>query len=255
MVGTKSADSGSKIRVMVAAEEPVLAFGANWLLGSAGGFEVTRSPASMADLLPLLREERPDMLVLDLCPSVTPALFRLAAEAAPGCRLVLWTRGISDELAFQAGQYGIAGVLPKSARPEDMVAQLRRCAQGLGALHQAPQAEATSIALTPRESQVVNLLSQGLKNKEIAACLGLAESTIKSYLGHLFRKIGARDRFELAVVGLKNTYCGQAFWDGQNGFVTGRDEDRARPVLKSLLLIEPSRRRGYPDRAKAAGAR
>ena len=83
-MGTKSADAGGKIRVMVATEEPVLAFGANWLLSSAGGFEVTRNPGSMADLLPLMREEQPDMLVLDLCPSVTPALFRLASEAAPG---------------------------------------------------------------------------------------------------------------------------------------------------------------------------
>ena len=99
---TKSAGSGGKIRVMLATEEPVLAYGANWLLSSAAGFEVTRSPDSMVELLPLLRQERPDMLVLDLSPNVTPALFRLAADAAPGCRVVLWTRAISEELAFQA---------------------------------------------------------------------------------------------------------------------------------------------------------
>ncbi len=66
-------------------------------------------------------------------------------------------------------------------------------------------------------------------------------------------KIGARDRFEVAVFGLKNAYCGQAPWDGRNGFVTDADEGRARPFLRSLVLVEPGRRRGYVRQSKAVG--
>jgi hypothetical protein len=91
----------------------------------------------------------------------------------------------------------------------------------------------------------VSLLVQGLKNKEIAACIGITEGTVRIYLSKLFAKIGARDRFELAVFGLKNEFCGQAAWDGRDSFVTKTDEDRARPVLRSLMLVEPQRRRGY----------
>jgi hypothetical protein len=68
----------------------------------------------------------------------------------------------------------------------------------------------------------------------------------------LFKKIGARDRFELALLGLKNTYCGEAFWDGQQGFVSAPEEERARPVLRNLVLVEPARRRGYPERVQKA---
>jgi DNA-binding CsgD family transcriptional regulator len=108
-----------------------------------------------------------------------------------------------------------------------------------------------TVELTNRESQLVSLLAQGLKNKEIAACLGITEGTVRIYLSRLFAKIGARDRFEVAVFGLKNAYCGQATWDGQNAFVTENDEERARPLLKSLVLVEPQRRRGYGRRVSS----
>jgi DNA-binding CsgD family transcriptional regulator len=114
-------------------------------------------------------------------------------------------------------------------------------------------AHAKTVSLTNRESQLVTLLTQGLKNKEIANCLGITEGTVRIYLSKLFAKIGARDRFEVAVFGLKNESCGQAPWDGEDAYVTERDAARARPVLKSLVLVEPQRRRGYAARAKAVG--
>jgi DNA-binding CsgD family transcriptional regulator len=112
-------------------------------------------------------------------------------------------------------------------------------------------AHSKTVDLTNRESQLVTLLAQGLKNKEIASCLGITEGTVRIYLSRLFAKIGARDRFEVAVFGLKNAYCGHASWDGQNAFVTESDADRARPVLRSLVLVEPQRRRGYSRRVAA----
>src|SRR6202012_699960 len=88
-----------------------------------------------------------------------------------------------------------------------------------------------TVTLTRRESQLVTLLTQGLKNKEIATCIGISEGTVRIYLSKLFAKIGARDCFEVAVFGLMNAHCGQASWDGRGEFVTEGDEDRARPVL------------------------
>jgi DNA-binding CsgD family transcriptional regulator len=60
------------------------------------------------------------------------------------------------------------------------------------------------VALTKRESQLVSLLSQGLKNKEIATTLTISEGTVKVYLSRLFQKVGVKDRFELALYGLRN---------------------------------------------------
>ncbi len=59
-------------------------------------------------------------------------------------------------------------------------------------------------SLTRREGQLVSLLSQGLKNKEIATALTISEGTVKVYLSRLFQKLGVKDRFELALYGLKN---------------------------------------------------
>jgi DNA-binding NarL/FixJ family response regulator len=59
-------------------------------------------------------------------------------------------------------------------------------------------------SLTRREGQLVSLLSQGLKNKEIATALTISEGPVKVYLSRLFQKLGVKDRFELALFGLKN---------------------------------------------------
>jgi DNA-binding NarL/FixJ family response regulator len=60
------------------------------------------------------------------------------------------------------------------------------------------------VSLSKRQSELVGLLTQGLKNKEIATALGISEGTVKAYLTTLYEKVGARDRFELALFGLKN---------------------------------------------------
>jgi DNA-binding NarL/FixJ family response regulator len=57
--------------------------------------------------------------------------------------------------------------------------------------------------LTPREGQVLRLISQGLRNREIAIHLTLSEGTVKAYLTKLLQKIGAQDRIELALIGLE----------------------------------------------------
>src|SRR5271170_8403815 len=60
------------------------------------------------------------------------------------------------------------------------------------------------VSLSKRQSELVGLLTQGLKNKEIAAALGISEGTVKAYLTTLFEKVGAKDRFELALFGMRN---------------------------------------------------
>ena len=63
---------------------------------------------------------------------------------------------------------------------------------------------ARPVRLSPREQQLVALVSQGLSNKQIASALGISEGTVKVYFSRLFRKVGVSDRFELALFGLQN---------------------------------------------------
>lgn len=240
------------MRIMIFTDEPLLALGATCLLSSTSEFEVIGGPAGIVDLLPSVRQERPEMLLLDLSPGVTFALLCLLQQAVPECRIVLWTRSLGEEIAQQAKEIGIAGILRRTAANEEFAGYLRKVAMGRAAFDSPTPEQFTEVQLTRRESQIVGLLAQGLKNKEIATCLGLTEGTVKSYLVNLFRKVGARDRFELTVLGLKNSYCGQATWDGHGSFVTEPEEARARPSLKSLVLVEPKRRAGYPEAIRNA---
>ena len=82
---------------------------------------------------------------------------------------------------------------------------------------------------------MVSLLSQGLKNKEIATTLMISEGTVKVYLSRLFQKVGVKDRFELALFGLKNLTTGQ-LPVGEKGQRLGAS---AMPGLRSLVLDRP----------------
>jgi DNA-binding CsgD family transcriptional regulator len=102
------------------------------------------------------------------------------------------------------------------------------------------------VALTKRESQLVALLSQGLKNKEIASTLQISEGTVKVYLSRLFQKVGVKDRFELALYGLRNlqNMAGDSSSDGSAPpRMVGRTRNPAHAQwLRSLVMEKPSDR-------------
>ena len=188
-------------------DEPILGRGICSVLDALNGFELTEIYDSSANLLERLEKTRPDVLLLDLTPEVTYSLLAEVRNRVPECRLVLWTRSISKELAFQAMELGIRGILSKVLSVELLVDCLESVRNGevwfdktLATSFQT----AKTVALTKRESQLVTLLSQGLKNKEIAYALSISEGTVKVYLSRLFQKVGAKDRFDLALHGLRN---------------------------------------------------
>jgi len=228
-------------------DEPPLAVGTSCVLSTVSSFEVVGPPSKVIDLVPAVRRDRPDVLLLDFHAGMTLALISSLRAAAPDCRIVLWARVISDELAQQAREAGVAGFVLRTCENQQLIEELVSVSLGQERFEHHAAGASTKVELTRRESQIVGLLAQGLRNKEIATCLGITEGTVKGYLVQLFQKVGARDRFELAVLGLKNAYCGHAYWDGQGAFVTEPEQERARPFLRSLVLVEPNRRTGYPE--------
>ena len=240
-------------RLVLYTDDALLALGASTVLSSLPQFRVLAAEPVLSSLVPFVDQVRPDVILVDITPEITIGLISALRKAAPGARLILWGRSFSEELRYQARQIGVAGFLERGGAAEDFARNLTDLAGGgdLSAAHKP--AHSKTVQLTNRESQLVTLLVQGLKNKEIATCIGITEGTVRIYLSKLFAKIGARDRFEVAVFGLKNSFCGQASWDGRDGFVTESDEARAKPVLRSLVLVEPQRRRGYVRRAAAVG--
>jgi DNA-binding CsgD family transcriptional regulator len=108
---------------------------------------------------------------------------------------------------------------------------------------------AKRIALTKREGQLVSLLSQGLKNKEIASMLLISEGTVKVYLSRLFQKVGVKDRFELALYGLKNLTTGHGTLERAPVAAERSSVPETAPLqdLRALFLEKSSLRMPTPQ--------
>ncbi len=194
-------------RVLLFTDEPVLARGFVSILSSVAGFESVSVCQDTAELAGAVQTSKPDVLLIDLTPDVTFGILTQLQRDLPNCRIVLWVRTISTELAYQTMELGVRGVLRKTLTPELLVKCLSKVCEGELWFDKALTASflsAKMVALTKRESQLVSLLAQGLKNKEIAATLSISEGTVKVYLSRLFQKVGVKDRFELALYGLRN---------------------------------------------------
>ena len=198
-------------KLLVHSDDAFLVRGLESILGRNGGFSILRSCGSVTALWEAITVRAPDVVLLELHPDVTfDFLSRLKRNTS--CKLVLWVDAISPELAFQAMAVGVRGILRKSLSPKLQLECLRKVSAGEvwfeKVLVDAARA-ANLAALTPRERQVLRLLAQGLKNSEIAIRLAVSEGTVKAHLTGLFQKVGAKDRFELALFGLKNSVGGQ----------------------------------------------
>jgi DNA-binding CsgD family transcriptional regulator len=167
--------------------------------------------------------------------------------------MLLWVNEISTELAFQAIGLGVRGIVRKTLPAETLMECLRKVSQGELWFEKTltdSMLSARKVSLTPREGQLIVLLTQGLKNKEIATVLCVSENTIKVYLSRLFSKVGVKDRLELAIYGLRNVASGQPRLDRsvqKSGGV--QDTPGTQPVagLSSLLLYDTPTKQPWSD--------
>src|SRR5215467_13734711 len=204
------------IRVLVLTDQPILARGFQEIM-SAGGIEVTSASDPAGDVFIPANQE---LVLLDLTGEFTFETLAQTHARMPGCNLVIRVGPMSRELIFQALEYGVRGILPVQLSPDALVQSLQRIARG-EVLIEVTDAGFDSpnekrVSFSEREKQVVELLAQGLKNKEIAAVMNLAEGTVKVYLSRLFKKTKVRDRFELML------YRAQDRKLLNNGDITGR---------------------------------
>lgn len=195
------------MKLLTASQQPILLRGLEAILGGAGNdwqMVVFSGPAT--GIVDVARSEVPDVLLIDFDPGEHFGVVLDLREKLPECRIVLLARQISPELAYQALKAGICGILRASTVPE----QLFECLSAVNAGERwceddlkAAFFNSKTAMLSPRESQLVVLVSQGLKNKEISAALSISESTVRIYMSGLFQRLGIKDRYELAIYGLR----------------------------------------------------
>lgn len=237
------------LRVLAFTDEVVVAAGLRQVLTRKNGFRLVGVSDSPSNLVEMALSLRPDLMLLDFTPELTFGVLYELRERAPDRRMVLWVRSISPELAHQAVDNGVRGIVRKTLPEENLRKCLRLVADG-GMWFEESLKEgffaSRPINLSRRESQLVSLLSQGLKNKEIATLLLISEGSVKVYLSRLFRKLGVNDRFELALYGLRNLPHAEAALDTKPrtpGDAAGSRKDVSRSEwLRSLVLNRPSDR-------------
>jgi DNA-binding NarL/FixJ family response regulator len=136
-------------------------------------------------------------------------LIRKLSTMLPRVPIVVWQRSRANEPSLNALDWGAAGVLHDSSAPAEVLACLKSVKEG-NAWVPISVAQAASRSrrcnLSRREGQLLRLVVQGLRNKEIAYALNISEGTVKVYFSKLFQKLGVSDRYELAMLGLR--HCG-----------------------------------------------
>jgi DNA-binding NarL/FixJ family response regulator len=191
--------------------------------------------------------EKLDILFLDLTSGMSFELLRELKRKAESCKVLLWVNGISTELALQAMGLGVSGIVRKTLPAETLMECLRKVGQGELWFEKTltdSMLSARKVSLTRREGQLITLLTQGLKNKEIATVLCVSENTVKVYLSRLFQKVGVKDRFDLALYGLRNVAAGQGGLDQRVHMSPGSHDTLGTPPVQdlgSLLVNVPYR--------------
>jgi two-component system, NarL family, nitrate/nitrite response regulator NarL len=222
-------------RVSLYSDQPMLAKGLEAVFAATERLQLDGCFFGLPELMARLESDVPDILLLDVTPEVNLGVLSDIKRVARESKIVLWVNVISTEMAFQAIGMGMRGILRKNLPIELQVSCLRQVQEGQlwfeKSLTDSFRA-AKRVALSRREGQLITLLSHGLKNKEIGFKLQISEGTVKVYLSRLFEKLEVKDRFELALVGLKNVTVGStAKPNPLNGAPV--------PYLRSLMLARP----------------
>lgn len=190
------------IRVLVADDHPIVRGGIIALLAAADDIDVVGESADGLSAVSEAIRLAPDVVLMDLrMPGLDgdEATGRILS-AAPGVRVIILTTYETDANILTAMEAGASGYLLKAAPQEEILAGVRSVARGEVAL--SPSIAATLVrrvghpvvALSPRETEVLGLVADGLSNPEIAKRLFLGEATVKTHLLHTFEKLEVNDR-------------------------------------------------------------
>jgi DNA-binding NarL/FixJ family response regulator len=206
------------IRLVVADDHQVVRTGFAGLLGTQPDFTVIGVACDGAEAVAICRQLRPDVVLMDVrMPGMDgiEATKQLCGGAASGPRVLILTTFDLDEYVYDALRAGASGFLLKDVTAERLFDAVRVIAAGEALLaptvtrrligefaRQRPHSGAGSAALaalTPRETQVLRLVAEGLSNSEIAARLVVTEETVKTHVSRVLSKLGLRDRTQAVV--------------------------------------------------------
>jgi DNA-binding NarL/FixJ family response regulator len=201
-----------RIRIALYTPQPFVPQGMAAVFSSQADLELAACRDSLSGILDCLKSARPDVLLVHVISGIGLSDLREIRSVDSRCPIVLWGQELEGEFAFQAIQLGVRSILPGHTSIDDFLAALRNVHGGRLCFEKDLLESVLSqqrVALTPRQGQIICLVAQGFKNKEIAFSLGLTEGTVKIYLYRLFKKLGLNDRLDMALYGRRNLFGGQ----------------------------------------------
>lgn len=193
-------------KVLLYCQNRISLMGFRQIFEAEQDFQIT--PAyRVEDTLEFARNARPELVILDMDSSVDLSLLRDLKHLVPDSKVLLWVSYVSPEVALQSVNLGVVAIIPKTAEPHEFLETVLEVQAGGTSVDRSLLQGVTNtprVHLSKRESELVTLISQGLRNKEIAARLCITENTVKAYLSRLFEKVKVDDRLGLALYGLTN---------------------------------------------------
>jgi DNA-binding NarL/FixJ family response regulator len=198
------------IRLLLVDDHPAFRMGLAAVVQSQPDMCVVAEAGDGAQAIALHREHRPDVVLIDLrLPGLSGVETILAIRAEePDARFIVVTTYDLDEDIYRAIQSGAKSYLLKDTSKEEIARTIRAVHAGQNVL--PPQVASLLAArlkrqnLTDRELEVLQLLTKGRSNKEIAAALFISEDTVKSHLKTLFVKLDVQDRTEAAITAIRH---------------------------------------------------
>lgn len=205
------------IRVLIADDQPLIRSGLRRLLDDPE-FEIGGEAATTEELLAVAARTKPNVLLCESLLSGVPVVSVLPQLRAVCPDLPILFFSASDNPLDEARAFAaeIKGFVSRTARRDDLLMTLRTVAQGgslwtgsdqrrLNSYLRASRDAVGDFApLTPREEQILKLLTTGATNREISQTLGISHETVKEHVQHILQKIGVTDRTQAAVWAVRN---------------------------------------------------
>jgi len=206
------------VRVVLADDQPLIRSGLRVLIAGTGDLTVVGEAGTGAEAVRLVREHRPDVVVMDVRMPVMDgieATRHITAGPEP-TRVLILTTFDDDEYVYAALRAGASGFLVKDMALEDILGAIRVVAAGdaliapsvtrrlieqfAGQRPEPPRRTRSTDGITDRERQVLTLVGRGRSNGEIATDLHISPATAKAHLARLLTKLDARDRVQLVII-------------------------------------------------------